>query len=214
MAGYRGAVFLFVLLGVCCLHVPVAVAKRKSAKDWNSLSETDWEALEDEWENGDNAEELETEDMVQIRRMDEMREKLTNEPLDTDNIDMSNPHAFAAQQNNPGGPAMMFATMMSAKADGSAWTKDDTIETGGKWKELAHTGGLDITCYDIADDKLLVTLQRGWEGALLKTFILQQPEVIELEWDQAKYYPPSLSKKPQKKFKSKKGKKGKKGAEL
>jgi len=186
-------------------------AKRKTGKDWSKLTEADWEALDDEWESGDNAEELETEDMVQIKRMEEEKEKIMSGALDPDTMDLSNPHAFAAEHNNPGGPTMMFATMRPLKPDGSSWTKQDTVETGSKWRELAATGGLDVTSYEIADDKLLITLQRGWEGKSLKKFILQQPETLELEWDQKTYFPgvdyPEKPKKSKKKSKAKKNKK-------
>lgn len=48
-----------------------------------------------------------------------------------------------------------------------------------------------VTCYDIATNKMAVTLQKGWFGAEVKDFLLEQPEVKEVSWDTEKYRPKS-----------------------
>ena len=55
--------------------------------------------------------------------------------------------------------------------------------------QLLLTGGVQSTCYDIESDVVLCTLMRGWQGEATKQFMLQQPEVEVVGWDQVKYYP-------------------------
>ena len=50
--------------------------------------------------------------------------------------------------------------------------------------QLLFTGGVDAACYDIGDGKILVTVQHGWRGQDVKEFLLQRPEVTEIEWNQ------------------------------
>lgn len=51
------------------------------------------------------------------------------------------------------------------------------------------TDAVDVTCYDIGDNRILTTLQKGWKGFQLLQFLLKQPMVSEVEWNQHKYKP-------------------------
>ena len=58
-----------------------------------------------------------------------------------------------------------------------------------RWQKL-YLGGLDdATCYKVDGRKILVTLKRGWRGAELKEFLLNEPTVVQVEWEQVKYTP-------------------------
>jgi hypothetical protein len=46
-----------------------------------------------------------------------------------------------------------------------------------------------VTCYDIEDDKILVTLKMGWRGKDVQEFILEQPAVLQLEWNGKIFHP-------------------------
>ena len=76
--------------------------------------------------------------------------------------------------------------------------------------QLLSTGGVFVTGYDIATNKILLTLQRGWFGQEVKEFLLSQPEVKEVEWDSVKYRPGKKAGRPKKRS-GKGGKAGKKG---
>lgn len=52
------------------------------------------------------------------------------------------------------------------------------------WSQSLWNGGLDVTVYELeAEAKVLVGLQRGARVADLRRFLLEQPEVLEVEWD-------------------------------
>lgn len=51
------------------------------------------------------------------------------------------------------------------------------------------TGGVNATCYDIEPNIILCTLMRGWFAPQMKEFMLRQPGVVEVEWNQVKYKP-------------------------
>lgn len=55
--------------------------------------------------------------------------------------------------------------------------------------QLLFTGGVNATCYDIEPSILLCTLMRGWFAAQMKEFMIRQPGVVEVEWNQVKYKP-------------------------
>lgn len=50
-------------------------------------------------------------------------------------------------------------------------------------------GGLEASCYDIDDNKILVTLQHGWRGSEAKEFLLSREEVQEVMWNEKTFYP-------------------------
>lgn len=75
-------------------------------------------------------------------------------------------------------------------------------------EQLLFTGGLDVSCYDLEQGRILVTLQHGWEAFKLKDFLVDQVDVAEVEWNQAKYPGKHLPRK--KASKTKKSKKAKK----
>lgn len=71
-----------------------------------------------------------------------------------------------------------------------------------------------MSCYDVGESKVLVTLQKGWEGFELKDFLIGRPEVASVTWDQMTYNPgdegtPADVKKKRSKGKAAKAKKNK-----
>ena len=68
--------------------------------------------------------------------------------------------------------------------------------------QMLFTAGIEVTCFDAADmggtaapskePQLMVTLQHGWRGYEVRDFLLQQREVVLVEWDNIKTVPPRL----------------------
>jgi hypothetical protein len=77
---------------------------------------------------------------------------------------------------------------------------------------MLFTAGIEVTCYDMEgalppeDDagkskkkkggrrerQMVVTLQHGWRGYEVRDFLLKQPEVTAVEWDNVKTVPDRL----------------------
>ena len=56
--------------------------------------------------------------------------------------------------------------------------------------------------YNVEDNKFLISLKKGWDGHQAKDFLLQQPEVAKVTWDNHEYRP-----KPERRRKKKKRRK-------
>jgi len=127
------------------------------------------------------------------------------------------------------GPTMLFVTLKRVPgwkaAPGASvedkqrggWDKDRIADLTSKWRDMLFTGGFDVLCYELGPGKVMVTMQRGWNAVGVKDFLLEQPEVKEVEWDSTKYLPKGADKKkkkaqaktsPETDKKASKGKKG------
>ena len=155
---------------------------------------------------GDSEEELKTEDQYEYERIEERKARPI--PKAPNGEDPSQWMAHAAAFS---GPTMVFCKLNSTLEDGSKRTKDDTDLTGARWKELLLMGGVEATPYSIEYDTVLLTLQRGWNGAQLRDFCLEQPEVVKASWDQIDYFPERLQSKEGSGLANKKKPKGKGG---
>ena len=101
-------------------------AKARSSKDWAQL---DFDALELEWEGGDEEDELITDDELLYRETERRREA---------GIEVSDAMDAASvrHQQSMAGPAMMFVELRPAKPDGSAFGEDDYKWLAGSWREV------------------------------------------------------------------------------
>jgi hypothetical protein len=99
---------------------------------------------------------------------------------------------------------MFFCTLkpLSPKT-GKAWDAEGIKYVAFEWRELLKTMGIEAQAYDIGDEagkargdpvRILVTTQTGWKGYEMRDFLLRQPELAEVEWDQVKYTPEDLEK--------------------
>jgi hypothetical protein len=190
--------------------------RSRTPAEWAAQASSDdyWTSVENEWEAGDDVADVLSEDQQEYQRIEARK----NAPVDPSDFDMSDPSAWISTSQASAGPTMMFAKLrtptLKAIAEGNVggvWAKEDTQMKASMWKELLFTGGVEVTCYDIEWDTVLVTLQRGWNGLQLKEFLLKQPETWQVTWDQHKFSPPGLDPPPEVKvMKTKKKKKKKK----
>ena len=130
-------------------------------------SKEELEALEKEWEDGDEEEDLLTEGQIKYREIEARR----NQPMaNMGSFDPSNPQEWLRQSKiGDGKPQMMFVTLRDPMPKGDKWegvalTREKVTEVGGMWREQLLLGNVECTFYDIEDDKLLATLQTGWDS--------------------------------------------------
>ena len=163
-------------LGLLFLFAVSVAAKKKSMKDWSSI---DFDKVEEDWQGGDSEMELTTEDEKLYNEMENRREQTLDAdgPLD--------PEAVRHQESNAG-PAMMFIELR--KKD-SGYGETELVDLGGVWRDLLFSGGLDVKFYNIEENRMLVSLQKGWDSNDVKDFLLEQKEVAKVTWDSIDYTP-------------------------
>ncbi|TYZ57996.1 hypothetical protein PybrP1_012916 [[Pythium] brassicae (nom. inval.)] len=124
----------------------------------------DYDALDKAWEAGDAREELRS-------AGDEQFDALASK---------------SEEEAKALGPQMVFVTLRSDRENAD----EGLAAIASRWKEALWNGGVDVTVYEIeAGAKLLVGLQRGARVAALRRFLLEQPEVREVEWDRQTFSP-------------------------
>ena len=138
-----------------------------------------------ELEEGDDPSLVMSEDAYSLEMMDRRKEAPLEAPpgVNADESEVIS-HAKSAV-----GPSMIFATLTKRQPNGAKWDKPALSELSTRWIELLHTTGIDISCYDLEDHRMLVTLQSGWRGYDVKDFLLKESMVTEVEWDSVKYRP-------------------------
>lgn len=138
----------------------------------------DLEKLEKEYEDGDDDEELITDDELLKREMDKRKKQ---------GVPMDGPMTIekVRHQQSGSGPAVLFVEIDSTK-----WstTSDELNKLAGIWQGLLATGGVHVSAYNV-DGKLIVTIQKGWEGNKVKNFLMEREEVTKITWDQHDYFP-------------------------
>lgn len=142
--------------------------KTKEKKPWKKMTKADWDRLENEAEEHEPWKPPEPPKVA---------------------FDPQNPMAYM-QATKKGKPGMMFATLTKIKDEKTGKmrgrTKEETEEVSFKLKSLMQSGHLDATPYVIDPGKILWTVQDGSKGYTVKSFLMQQPEVEEFEWDNQK----------------------------
>merc|ERR1712196_484820 len=144
-------------------------------------NKVDFDKIEGEWRYGDDEEELITDDEILFRQMEGRREKGVDitEEMDIEAI---------RHQQSMAGPAMMFIEL-APKENGGEYVEEELYNLTGIWKDLLYTGGYSVNFYNIEDQKILCSMQKGWEGKPVRDFLLAQPQVTKVTWDQHNYEP-------------------------
>ena len=166
-------------------------------KRWDAMN---WTQAEKDLEDGDDEEILETEDSLFMKEMEKRRNRGTGLMPPPEEVGLKDPTEWVKHSQAMSGPAMLFCTLKSTDLDGKSWENKTIEKVAFQWRELLKTGGLEASVYDITDKatdkssqpKFLVTTQSGWTAYEIRDFILERPEVVDLEWDQVKYTPADL----------------------
>ncbi|CBN77894.1 hypothetical protein Esi_0077_0066 [Ectocarpus siliculosus] len=179
--------------------LPACMGKR-SAKDWSKM---DLNELEKQWEDGDEDEELKTEEQAKFENLERRRKQAQAnagkfDPSSLGSMTAAQVGAMAAGQKDATGPTMLFAQVRSGGLgetggsgdNGGSISKEETEKVGGRLQQLAQLGSLEVSVYALDAGSVLVSSQRGWEGQQILDFLLSRPEVSKVTWNSRDFYPP------------------------
>ena len=162
-------------LAVLVFALAVAAAKKqRTTKDWAKMSDADWDRIESEWETDEEKAEYEYKPPTQ-RGID--MSKLNDPKMKKDPKKMQE---MIAESQVSSGASMMFATVDYP----GCCVKKKTEEIAGRWSSLLASTGQDAKPYVIEDNQILFATQLGFHAHEIKTFALQQPETVAVEWNQ------------------------------
>ena len=114
---------------------------KKSQKNW---AKVDYNALEKEWEDGDEEQELEQE-YDHTRKIQE--KKLKKGPTSaSDILKMAKKDPF--HLNSGTGGTLMFAKLRARKGKGE-WTKKEVDKIASKWSSMLRSAGTDVKVVNI-----------------------------------------------------------------
>lgn len=160
---------LTVFLVVCTIQQLLAAKKQKT--DWGKIN---WEALEREWEEGDDEQELKSEQEIQFEKLEMEKREYENQALDMSTLvgltkDQARLRTTAFKDRS--GPALMFVTISEKFS-----TKEDIDHIATRIRSIAFSGGLHFSASLIDASAFLINTQKGWEGEAIVTLLLEQPE--------------------------------------
>jgi hypothetical protein len=134
--------------------------KRRDLKDWSKITDKDFEKLEDNW-MADEEEDPEDESFKWQR----------------------GPNGERRPPERKGPKTEMGFVELTAGT-----TKPQTEELAKQWQKLMHTGAVPVKAFAIEDNKVLFVVEGGFQDMFrVKQFCLDQPQVVEFEWNQKKY---------------------------
>ena len=141
---------------LCLYFVSLCEMCMCKVKDW---SKVDYDALDKEWEKGDEATDLLSEEEI---------EKYTQ----------------AQQQHSSLDDPQLFHVTLKEKVKALEMSKLVSI-----WEELLFTNHITIKSYQIDEATIMITLQHGTHAEVVKTFLLEQKEIEKIAWDKKEYFP-------------------------
>lgn len=153
---------VLVALAVALAVAALPTARSGKPRDWSKFRESDLDTVDAQWRDGDAEEELITEDELEVRRMEERREKApqvspeqletlpqyvragrrpATPPNRTRRAHQTPPHRdaleFIKQQEAQAGPTMMFAALSEVNPEtGEPFTDDDRNELAYQWRDV------------------------------------------------------------------------------
>lgn len=175
MSGYRG-----IRIAVAfALIINVSLAARKTNRDFASMSDKDWEKIEEEWETPEEKEEYEYKPPqnkgIDLEKLKKAKGKKREQLI--------------AESQQTSGPTMMFATL---DYEGCC-NKKKTEEIGTRWAGMLRTSGMDISTYVIEDDQVLFSSQSGMHAHEIRDYVTKQPECVDVTWNSQRHPGPADS---------------------
>jgi hypothetical protein len=167
-------------------------AVKKTTKDWSKI---DFDAVENEWKEGDEADELKSEHEFYEEALARRRANAPSGPggIDLEALQGMSPEAVQAKlahQQSNAGSAMIFITLITNQADGTPWDEAAENKEAGLISALMKTGGINLSAYRIDPRRLLVTTTYGWYGQDVIDFLLTRETVMKVTWDNVDYENP------------------------
>jgi len=162
MAPPRATLLLLVVVAVDLLACAVS---REGDKDWNSMSDTDFERIYQEWRDNDAEDEGEEEE-------DPLR---TPPELDLDLEGLS--EETIRREAMRGRTVMVSVTMVGLPSE------YDTRALGQRWQMGLMNGGIRTELFVLGKGRLIVQTAQGERTVEVKDFLVQQPEVWSVRVD-------------------------------
>ncbi|KAJ1428355.1 hypothetical protein B484DRAFT_449923 [Ochromonadaceae sp. CCMP2298] len=155
---------------------------REGDDKWKKLN---LNALDKEYEQGDELAELETE-WDRIEKVSKAK---------TPSYDVNDPESIkAAYKKAPalfsggGGGSMIFVNIKTHER-GRLRTLRDMNTLATRYSSLLRSGGLQADVYNTDDHVLMLNVAKGWLANDVMRFVAQQPEVEKFTVDQREYTP-------------------------
>lgn len=147
-----------------------------SAKDWSKVN---YDALEEEWESGDEIEELE-------------KTVKKPKPFNTENLKNVDPKTLQKKfgknkkgpdpmAGNSGGGNMIFIKLVANSPTGKPWETKELNFVAGKWVSLLKSASLAAQVYNVDEKTMLINVPKAWLTNDVMKFVALQPEVANLE---------------------------------
>lgn len=156
-------ILLFVAFLFACCH----------CKDWSKVN---FDKLEEDWKDGDESEELETE-YDSAKRVEERINK-ARKPL---NFDLNDPESLARISKQGGGGSsggtMVFINLLPEDLSGESWTTEKQEQLASKWATMLKHGSIAAHVYNVDDKQMLMSTTKAWMMPDMLNFITLQPEV-------------------------------------
>lgn len=153
---------------------------KKSQKNW---AKVDYNALEKEWENGDDERELEHEYEISRKIQEKKRKKGPSSASEALKMAKKDPFHL----NSGSGGTLMFAKLRKRKGK-KDWTNKEVDKVASRWSSMLRSAGTDVKVVNIgaqggADTEtgtLLLSVDKAWWTSDVVTFTLKQKETEKI----------------------------------
>lgn len=153
---------------------------KKSQKNW---AKVDYNALEKEWENGDDERELEHEYDISRKIQEKRRKKGPSSASEALKMAKKDPFHL----NSGSGGTLMFAKLRKRKGK-EDWTNKEVDKVASRWSSMLRSAGTDVKVVNIgaqggADTEtgtLLLSVDKAWWTSDVVTFTLKQKETEKI----------------------------------
>lgn len=173
---------LFLLLVSLCFLIV-------AAKDW---SKVDYDILGEEWEQGDEKEELEKEYDIQKKVQEKMRGKPVKVDKDFGLDDLNSMSFDEVQEKFKNNKAPAFPAAPSGGGEGGSmifvklaqtnWKDKERKKLAKKWVTLLQTASLAGTqVFNVDEKTFLIQVHKSWLVNDVLKFIAQQPEAASFD---------------------------------
>jgi hypothetical protein len=169
------------------------VKKKGGRKKWNKI---DFKKIEEEWEDGDDPEELENEHDELMRVQQRVQRGVQLDPRNPKKFVKSmKTNPFSGMDSKTGG-SMIFVEINPKKAGGGTYSPADIEKLTAKWSGLVRTASLEAKFYFLGQDgnkknahSLLANVDKGWMVSGIMKFLLTQKETARVTLDSKDYLP-------------------------
>ena len=147
----------------------------KKKKNWSTI---DFNAIEKEWEGGDDERELEQEFELDRKQREKRAKKMPKSKEEAIRQAKKDPLGL----NMGSGGTMMFAKLRKQQKKGVDWTNKAVDKVAGKWSSLLRSAAFDVKVVNIGAQggedtevgTLLLSVDKAWNTYDVVKFVLKQ----------------------------------------